>query len=97
MSRYTPPRSPRGELAAANAARFDEIAGRFAEILAGLDVPEVLAEEYARHGLPMRTEHDGCDSCDAYTVLRRAQRHEWRLTVHHDDDCPRWARIRGAA
>lgn len=35
----------------------------------------------------------GCDDCDAYQGVDEQHGH-WVITVHHDDDCPTWARIR---
>lgn len=36
----------------------------------------------------------GCDDCaDPFQTVEQ-QHGSWILTVHHDDDCPTWARIR---
>jgi hypothetical protein len=37
----------------------------------------------------------GCDHCDAYQTVRPELEGVWRLTVHHDDECPELARRSG--
>jgi hypothetical protein len=38
----------------------------------------------------------GCQHCDAYQVARPLSAGVWNITVHHDDWCPLWTRIREA-
>lgn len=33
----------------------------------------------------------GCDYCDAYQVAHQDAPYSWRVTVYHDDGCPRLA------
>jgi hypothetical protein len=35
----------------------------------------------------------GCDNCDAYQTVRAAGALMWSITVHHDEDCPTWAKV----
>ena len=35
----------------------------------------------------------GCLHCDAYQIMRPIVDGAWRLTVAHDDDCPRWIEL----
>jgi hypothetical protein len=37
----------------------------------------------------------GCDHCDAYQTLEPVQDKIWKVTVHHDADCPRLAAYEG--
>jgi hypothetical protein len=45
--------------------------------------------------MPARTP-GGCDDCDAFQILERVGLRIWKITVHHDPDCPALAQ-RGAA
>jgi hypothetical protein len=35
----------------------------------------------------------GCDSCNAYQTVGQLDAGLWKITVHHDDDCPTFAQI----
>lgn len=37
----------------------------------------------------------GCEECDAFQTVEPVEANLWKLTVHHDPDCPRLARIEG--
>ena len=39
----------------------------------------------------------GCQDCSAYQTLDRSAAPVFRLTVHHDDTCPSWRAMGGAA
>lgn len=58
--------------------------------LLNLDVFRAAAET----GLAL-TMPGGCDDCDAEQVIQRDGDRLWRITVRHDEDCPRYARLRG--
>ncbi len=36
----------------------------------------------------------GCGGCDAYQTVRAQSERVWIITIHHDDDCPVWQRIK---
>lgn len=37
----------------------------------------------------------GCGDCDAYQRLEKVEDGIYANTIHHEDDCPTWRRLRG--
>ncbi len=37
----------------------------------------------------------GCDTCDAYQTAEPLEAGGWKIVVHHDEWCPRLAKIKG--
>lgn len=36
----------------------------------------------------------GCSRCTSYQTIRAVSEGFWVVTIHHDDDCPVWQRIK---
>jgi hypothetical protein len=52
--------------------------------------------EVARQLGPLDGERisGGCNTCDAYQTVKPAVAGVWRITVHHDEECPTLAAMK---